>query len=522
MRRANKIESTRGQLGRLLPFALLVASYCILTNEAFPTLRSADDSIVVFRSLGMMAGFLVPGFLPLLAARLLSKAWFWRALFSAMVLGALLSFLAVMLNPAFLYSATLAFIVGIVSALVVCFWVRAFDGVATKTLLLSMPYISMLSLAGMVALLLLPQPYHELAVFATALCSIVVAAVIRRRHELIEVEAHKEGEGAARETREMSGSLLLRILAVTLCMGASLGVIRLLSSENLYETPDTLYLTFCVLALATLLAAIFFTLYRFEHKGVLLHLIVVVVGIIALSIFASRFTWIGHRGIFVFMGIISLFLGSFLFPIRFARYRSLPVMQVLSAAQFGIAAGTLLSYPVKAIPPQVGISLEIQIAAFSVSSVLLCAMIMVCIFGLRESRAEAVAASRAPGPSSNISPSSSPIPSSNISPRSPHQAYREHLGAQGLTARQAEIASLAAKGCSTPAIATELTISKKTVENHLARAYKALGVDGRQELVGHYRLFESAESKSTGSQKAHAGSGVGKSAGGSAGTGADR
>jgi DNA-binding NarL/FixJ family response regulator len=183
------------------------------------------------------------------------------------------------------------------------------------------------------------------------------------------------------------------------------------------------------------------------------------------------------------------FEAMFLLPVRFARCRSLPVMQVLSVAQFGIAAGTLLSYTVKAVPPHIELALEIQITALAVSSLFLYVVIMACLFGLRGARAEADVASRAP---------------SRRDPH-PHQVYREHLAVRGLTPRQAEIASLAAQGYSTPTIAKELTISGRTVENHLAHTYKALNVDGRQELVRHYRLFEGAESTSASLKRTIAG-----------------
>lgn len=52
-----------------------------------------------------------------------------------------------------------------------------------------------------------------------------------------------------------------------------------------------------------------------------------------------------------------------------------------------------------------------------------------------------------------------------------------------LTSREQEIASLAAKGWSSPAIADELTVSVRTVESHLYRAFAKLGVRSREELA---------------------------------------
>jgi ATP/maltotriose-dependent transcriptional regulator MalT len=51
-----------------------------------------------------------------------------------------------------------------------------------------------------------------------------------------------------------------------------------------------------------------------------------------------------------------------------------------------------------------------------------------------------------------------------------------------LTRREREISSLAATGLSNPAIASTLVLSVRTVENHLNRAYRKLGVTSRREL----------------------------------------
>ncbi|MGC4151981.1 MAG: LuxR C-terminal-related transcriptional regulator [Propionicimonas sp.] len=51
-----------------------------------------------------------------------------------------------------------------------------------------------------------------------------------------------------------------------------------------------------------------------------------------------------------------------------------------------------------------------------------------------------------------------------------------------LTAREFEIACLAADGASNQTIAERLSLSVRTVENHLHRAYRKLGVDNRSEL----------------------------------------
>jgi DNA-binding NarL/FixJ family response regulator len=52
-----------------------------------------------------------------------------------------------------------------------------------------------------------------------------------------------------------------------------------------------------------------------------------------------------------------------------------------------------------------------------------------------------------------------------------------------LTAREREVAHLAARGLADRAIAEKLELSIRTVETHLARAYSKLGVQGRTELT---------------------------------------
>ncbi|WP_269782092.1 LuxR C-terminal-related transcriptional regulator [Nocardioides sp. R-C-SC26] len=58
-----------------------------------------------------------------------------------------------------------------------------------------------------------------------------------------------------------------------------------------------------------------------------------------------------------------------------------------------------------------------------------------------------------------------------------------HLRDPGLTPREREIALMAAGGASNIAIADRLTLSVRTVENHLSRAYDKLGVRSRHELT---------------------------------------
>jgi DNA-binding CsgD family transcriptional regulator len=57
-------------------------------------------------------------------------------------------------------------------------------------------------------------------------------------------------------------------------------------------------------------------------------------------------------------------------------------------------------------------------------------------------------------------------------------------GAEPLTPREREIASLAAQGLSSNEIATRLFLSPRTVNNHLQSTYSKLGIRGRHELRG--------------------------------------
>jgi len=60
---------------------------------------------------------------------------------------------------------------------------------------------------------------------------------------------------------------------------------------------------------------------------------------------------------------------------------------------------------------------------------------------------------------------------------------RTDIGAAALSRREREIAVLAARGESAVDIASQLFLSKLTVETHLASTYRKLGVSSRTELV---------------------------------------
>jgi DNA-binding NarL/FixJ family response regulator len=54
-----------------------------------------------------------------------------------------------------------------------------------------------------------------------------------------------------------------------------------------------------------------------------------------------------------------------------------------------------------------------------------------------------------------------------------------------LSARELEVATLAAAGCSNMQIARELSITHKTVEKHLASTYQKLNISSRAQLDAH-------------------------------------
>ncbi|MDO5669970.1 MAG: helix-turn-helix transcriptional regulator [Corynebacterium sp.] len=60
----------------------------------------------------------------------------------------------------------------------------------------------------------------------------------------------------------------------------------------------------------------------------------------------------------------------------------------------------------------------------------------------------------------------------------------QHTNPHGLTPQEEQIAALVAEGATNAAVARELSLSTKTVEYHLTRVYKKLGVRTRQELRG--------------------------------------
>ena len=53
-----------------------------------------------------------------------------------------------------------------------------------------------------------------------------------------------------------------------------------------------------------------------------------------------------------------------------------------------------------------------------------------------------------------------------------------------ISARELQVARLAAGGMTNRAIAQHLIVSERTVENHLYRAFTKLGIGSREELAG--------------------------------------
>jgi DNA-binding CsgD family transcriptional regulator len=60
-----------------------------------------------------------------------------------------------------------------------------------------------------------------------------------------------------------------------------------------------------------------------------------------------------------------------------------------------------------------------------------------------------------------------------------HRVARRNDGPAGLTQREVEVLRLVARGLTNKQIATELTISSKTVANHVERIYAKIGASSR-------------------------------------------
>jgi hypothetical protein len=74
-----------------------------------------------------------------------------------------------------------------------------------------------------------------------------------------------------------------------------------------------------------------------------------------------------------------------------------------------------------------------------------------------------------------------------LDPALVRESSRPESPIDGLTDRQVEVVKLVAQGYTNRAIAEELVLSEKSVENHLSRIYLALGIDASDAAV-HARV----------------------------------
>src|SRR5262249_10958187 len=87
-----------------------------------------------------------------------------------------------------------------------------------------------------------------------------------------------------------------------------------------------------------------------------------------------------------------------------------------------------------------------------------------------------------------------------IEPADPLEVAPLLFGAYGLTARESDVARLVLRGVATAGIASTLSISDATVQQHLKSVFDKTGVSSRRELVGQvfarsYRRTARANSK---------------------------
>jgi two-component system, NarL family, response regulator LiaR len=73
-----------------------------------------------------------------------------------------------------------------------------------------------------------------------------------------------------------------------------------------------------------------------------------------------------------------------------------------------------------------------------------------------------------------------PVPAETPKPFAPNTANQENLG---ITARELEILTLIARGCSNREIAAQLFVSENTVKTHCGRAFEKLGAARRTQAV---------------------------------------
>jgi DNA-binding CsgD family transcriptional regulator len=469
---------------RLLAFSLLIVCYCILTNEIFPTLRHAEGSVPLLHVAGMMAVFFAPAFFPKPTTHLLSKRVVRTVLLVTLLLVASGCFVWVVLDPAFLYSRTLALAVGLCASMALWYWVSALEHVGARAILFSLPLVFALAVVLIALLMLLPEFFHKITVIAAILCAIVLGARFHAK-KLVK----NGGTEADAEPRAMPQRTLLKVLLISIGIGLSDGVIRALALDRLYELPDTLYLTYGAFLFLALLTALFFALIRLRHIRSPLLPLSVVATVLVVVVPLSALTWLGHRGLFVLMGTVAFTLGSFLLPILFAHRKSLMSTQTVCLVQLGLAAGSCGGYLGKGLLLGSELAVEVQILALFLNILLCLLVLLIAVFGMRQAFADTAGAA---GAATASKPMTAAAPSGGQLLLRGN--FEEYLRGKGLTQRQVEIALLAAKGYSVPSIASKLVISKKTASNHLTQVYKALDAHTGQELVRRYQTFMEAES----------------------------
>jgi DNA-binding CsgD family transcriptional regulator len=463
---------------RILAFSVLVTSYCILTNGAYPSLRSPEGIIMLNRTLGMVLGFSIITFVePALKLSLRMRHLLWVPTAVVVICG-LMCFVLIMAVPQLLHSPFLAFILGLLIAAVLVPWVTAFEGIDRRHFFLCVAYIPVISVIILVLLLLLPELIHMYAVLAASLVAFVpgVWLALKRLRS-------KDSAGQVQVMQAIDRPTLVRIVALATGTGFAYALIRFMSFERIYENPNTLYLAFCLLLFLMTEAIAFVVLWQMKLRKLPLHILAVSF-VCLLSVIVCMSSWMGHQGLFVFMGLVMVFTNSFLFSLLYAWRRSLPVAQTVSAAQFGMSLGILIAVLGSSPLSAAGVSVEMQIVALFVFIALFCVVFFFVILGTRRAQTPDVAASHKAFALQAINQK---YISADAAQDESDGRFIKLLADNGATPRQTEVALLAAKGYSIPMVAEKLVLSKKTVDNHLSCAYRVLEIHSRQELVDLYQ-----------------------------------
>jgi DNA-binding CsgD family transcriptional regulator len=406
-----------------------------------------------------------------------SKRSFW-VLVSGVLACELICFGAIMAYPSFLHSPLLAFVIGLLVVAILSPWMIAFEAIAKKRFFLCLAYVPAFSVTVLMLVLALPETIHMYAVLIISLVSFVLGIYFVPRFP--QRAGISEAISAQKASRPAN---MIGIIAIAAATGFAYAIIRLLASERLYEDPDTLYLAFCLILFLMTEGMAFVILHQTGSKRLFFHALVVAL-ICLLGISVSLFSWMGHRGLFVFMGLATLFSTSFLFPMLYAWRRSFSLTQTVSASQCGVSLGILLAFLGRTPLITLNLSTEIQIVALAVFVLIFCFVFVVVVLGYQNHRARD---GEAPSRTNSADKDASGAPSSESHQDKHDRQFMALLEQKGLTPRQREVTLLAAKGFSVPTIASQLVLSEKTIENHLTHAYHFLGVHKRQELITSYQ-----------------------------------